>query len=51
MAGADVVLEESEAPVLLVVRLKVVADKLTELELVATRSAAEAVEKRNGGWE
>src|SRR5262245_54488665 len=30
VAGADVVVEESGAPVLLVVRLKVVADKLTE---------------------
>src|SRR4051812_29879888 len=35
VAGADVVVEESGAPVLLVVRLKVVADKLTEIELVA----------------
>src|SRR5262245_66494662 len=30
IAGADVVMEESGAPALLVVRLKVVADKLTE---------------------
>ena len=30
VAGADVVAEESGAPMLLVVRLKVVADKLTE---------------------
>jgi len=43
MAGADVVAEESGAPVLLVVRLKVVADKLTEVELVATRSAADGL--------
>jgi hypothetical protein len=43
MAGADVVVEESGAPVLLVVRLKVVGDKLTEVELVATRSAAEGL--------
>src|SRR5499427_627841 len=43
VAGADVVVEESGAPVLLVVRLKVVADKLTEVELVATRSAAEGL--------
>ena len=35
--------EESGAPVMLVVRLKVVADKLTELELVATRSRAEGL--------
>jgi hypothetical protein len=43
VAGADVVVEESGAPVLLVVRLKVVADKLTEIELVATRSSAEGL--------
>ena len=43
VAGADVVVEESGAPVLLVVRLKVVADKLTEIELVATRSVAEGL--------
>lgn len=43
VAGADVVVEESGAPVLLVVRLKVAADKLTEIELVATRSAAEGL--------
>ena len=43
VAGADVVVEESGAPVLLVVRLKVVADKLTEVELVATRSATEGL--------
>ena len=43
VAGAGVVVEESGAPVLLVVRLKVVADKLTEVELVATRSAAEGL--------
>jgi len=43
VAGADVVVEESGAPVLLVVRLKVVANKLTEVELVATRSAAEGL--------
>jgi hypothetical protein len=43
VAGAHVVVEESGAPVLLVVRLKVVADKLTEIELVATRSSAEGL--------
>jgi hypothetical protein len=43
VAGADVVVEEIGAPVLLVVRLKVVADKLTEIELVAMRSAAEGL--------
>jgi hypothetical protein len=43
VAGAHVVVEESGAPVLLVVRLKVVADKLTEVEFVATRSRAEGL--------
>src|SRR5262249_26947711 len=43
VAGADVLVEETGAPVLLVIRLKVVADKLTEIELVATRSRAEGL--------
>jgi hypothetical protein len=43
VAGADVVVEETGAPVLLVVRLKVVANKLTEIELVATRGRAEGL--------
>jgi hypothetical protein len=43
VAGADVMVEESGAPVMLVVRLKVVADKITEIELVATRNAAEGL--------
>jgi hypothetical protein len=43
VAGAHVIVEESGAPALLVVRLKVVADKLTEIELVATRSSAEGL--------
>jgi len=43
VAGADVIVEETGAPVLLVVRLKVVADKLTEIELVATRGRAEGL--------
>ena len=43
VAGADVVVEESGAPVMLVVRLKVVADKITEIELVATRNAKEGL--------
>lgn len=43
VAGAHVVVEETGAPVLLVVRLKVVADRLTEIELVATRSRAEGL--------
>ena len=36
MAGADVVVEEVGAPVMLVVRLKVVDRKITEIETVAT---------------
>jgi hypothetical protein len=43
VAGAHVVVEESGAPVLLVVRLKVVDERLTEIELVATRSRAEGL--------
>ena len=43
VACAQVVVEETGAPVMLVVRLKVVADKLTEVELVATRSRAEGL--------
>jgi len=43
VAGADVIVEETGAPVMLVVRLKVIADKITELELVATRSRAEGL--------
>ena len=43
VAGADVVVEETGAPVMLVVRLKVVADKVTEIELVATRGRAEGL--------
>jgi hypothetical protein len=43
VAGAHVVVEESGAPVLLVVRVKVVADRATEIELVATRGRAEGL--------
>jgi hypothetical protein len=43
MAGAAVVAEEAGAPVLLVVRLKVVDQKITEIETVATRSRAEGL--------
>ena len=43
VAGAHVIVEESGAPVLLVVRLKVVADKVSEIELVATRGRAEGL--------
>ncbi|HEX6997208.1 MAG TPA: hypothetical protein VF322_03625 [Gammaproteobacteria bacterium] len=38
MAGAHLVVEESGAPVLLVVRLQVLDGKITEIETVATRS-------------
>jgi hypothetical protein len=43
VAGADVIVEEKGSPVLLVVRLKVVANRLTEIELVATRNVAEGL--------
>ena len=43
VAGADVMVEETGAPVMLVVRVKVVADKLAEIELVATRGRAEGL--------
>jgi hypothetical protein len=43
VVGAHVVVEETGAPVLLVVRLKMVADKLAEIELVATRSRSEGL--------
>jgi hypothetical protein len=43
MAGADVVVEEVGAPVMLVVRLKVVDGKITEIETVATRSRSDGL--------
>ena len=43
VVGAHVVVEEKGAPALLVVRLKVADDRLTEMELVATRNAAEGL--------
>jgi hypothetical protein len=43
MAGADVVVEEVGAPVMLVVRLKVVDRKITEIETVATRGRSEGL--------
>lgn len=43
MAGADVVVEESGAPVLLVVRLKIEDAGITEIETVATRSRADGL--------
>ena len=41
IAGADVVVEENGAPLLLVVRLKIEDEKITEMETVATRSKAD----------
>ena len=43
MAGADVIVEESGAPTMLVVRLKVVDHKITEIETVATHSSVEGL--------
>jgi hypothetical protein len=43
MAGSTVVVEEVGAPVLLVVRLKVVDDRIAEIETVATRSRADGL--------
>jgi hypothetical protein len=43
VVGAHVMADESGKPVMLVVRVKVAADKLTEVELVATRNAAEGL--------
>ncbi len=43
MAGTHVMVEESGAPVMLVVRLKVVDQKITEIETVATRSRADGL--------
>jgi hypothetical protein len=43
IAGADVIVEEVGAPVMLVVRLKVVDRKITEVETVATRSRSDGL--------
>ncbi|MEO6080883.1 MAG: hypothetical protein ABIQ86_14100 [Steroidobacteraceae bacterium] len=43
VAGAHVMVDEGAAPVMLVVRVKVVGDKLTEIELVATHNAKEGL--------
>ena len=43
VVGAHVMVEESGAPVMLVVRLKVVAYQLTEIELVPTRSRTDGL--------
>jgi len=41
IAGADVVVEENGAPALLVVRLKIEDERITEIETIATRSRSE----------
>lgn len=41
VAGSHVLVEESGAPVLLVLRLKIAGGKITEIETVATRSRAD----------
>ncbi|HEV2701645.1 MAG TPA: hypothetical protein VGV09_08450, partial [Steroidobacteraceae bacterium] len=43
VAGADVVIQESGAPLMLVVRLKVAGGKITEIETVSTRTRAEGL--------
>jgi hypothetical protein len=43
VVGAHVMVEEVGAPIMLVVRLKIVADKITEMELVPTRSRSEGL--------
>jgi hypothetical protein len=43
VAGAHVMVDKGAAPAMLVVRVKVVADKLTEIELVATHDAREGL--------
>jgi len=43
MAGADVIVEENGAPVLLVVRLKVTDGAIDEIETIATRSRSEGL--------
>jgi hypothetical protein len=43
MATATSIVEESGAPIMLVVRLKVVDQKITEIEMVATRSRTEGL--------
>jgi len=43
VVGAHTMVEESGAPIMLVVRLKVVNDRISEMELVATRSRADGL--------
>ena len=49
VVGAHTMVEESGAPIMLVVRLKVADNKLTEIELVSTRSRAEGLIFNLGG--
>ena len=49
VVGTHVMVEESGAPVMLVVRLKVVANQLTEIELVPTRSRTDGLIFNIGG--
>jgi hypothetical protein len=51
VAGADVVVEEGGAPVMLVVRLKINGEKITEIETLATRSKADGTLFRIDGVE
>jgi hypothetical protein len=51
IVGSDVVVEEGGAPVLLVVRLKIDGEKITEMETLATRSKAEGSLFRIDGLE
>jgi hypothetical protein len=43
VVGSDVVLQESGAPLILVVRLKVAGGRITEIETVSTRTRAEGL--------
>ena len=43
MAGAHVIVEESGAPVMLVVRLQIADSRITEIETVATRNSADGL--------
>jgi len=43
VAGADVVVQESGAPLILVIRIKVVAGRISEIETVSTRTRAEGL--------
>lgn len=51
IAGTHVVVEEGGAPVLLVVRMKIEGEKITELETLATRSRSEGSLFRIDGLE